>query len=767
MKKEATSTAPEGGYKLGDTVTYKITVTNDGNLTVTDITVTDERTGLNEKIASLEPGESKEFTTSTTVTEEDILSGHIINDATAKGTSPDPEKPDVPVDPGHTDDEPEDPAPEISITKTVTSEPADENGYVLDETITYEIIVKNDGNLTITGIEVVDELTGDTWTIESLAPGAEQKFEASYLVGVDDVVEGSVTNTAVVSGTASNEAELEESADVTVETTKVAIEITAASDTKEYDGTALTNDGYELTDGELVDGNALIAVTVVGSQTLVGTSDNVPSEAVIIDADGGDVTAAYEITYVNGTLEVTQNTTALTVTADDDDKTYDGKPLTNDGYTLEGELPEGHTIEVVIEGTITNVGEEENVIVKVIIRDAEGNDVTDQFANITLVNGTLTVTKRKLTLTSATDEKVYDGTPLTNDTVTIGGDGLAETDTITFNVTGTQTYVGTSDNTFTFEIAKAQAAAPDFLKKMVHAMTFGLMAEGDEADDATEPTVADNYDIEVVYGTLTVTDDVDDSDVIVKEHEGEAYAAGDTVKFTITVTNIYDEVKTITIEEIEGVTFTSEHVFENVAPGETVTATAEYVVTEEDIAAGTFKNTATATFSDVDKPYEGEDEVDLEDADPHITITKEVTNKPAEGDKFLEGETIEYKITVKNDGNLTAYDVVVTDELTGDEWTIDELAPDAEEVFTASYTVTAADAEKGTVVNTATATGSTIGDDPIVTPGTTETPVDKPVPVPKTGDESNLPLWTATMAMSAAALGFVLIKKKREEEEEA
>ena len=766
---KVTTSEPANGesYALGEKITYKITVKNDGNLTITDIEVTDELTGDTWTIKSLAPGESEEFTAEYTVTEADILAGEVVNVATAKGTSPDPDEPEVPVTPGEDPEPTEDPAPEISITKTVTSEPADKNGYVLEETITYEIVVKNEGNLTITGIKVVDELTGDTWTIESLAPGEEQKFEASYLVGVDDVVAGSVTNTAVVSGKASNEAELEESADVTVETTKVAIEITAASDTKEYDGTALTNDGYELTDGKLVDGNALIAVTVEGSQTLVGTSDNIPSKAVIIDADGGVVTAAYEITYVNGTLEVTQNTTALKVTADDDEKTYDGKPLTNDGYTLEGELPEGHTIEVVIEGTITNVGEEENVIVKVIIRDAEGNDVTDQFANINLENGTLTVTKRKLTLTSATDEKVYDGTPLTNDTVTIGGDGLAETDTITFNVTGTQTYVGTSDNTFTYEIGKGAPAAPAFMKKMLRAMTFGLMAEGDEADDATEPTVADNYDIEVVYGTLTVTDDVDDSNVIVKEHEGEAYAAGDTVKFTITVTNIYDEVKTITIEEIEGVTFTSEHVFENVAPGETVTATAEYVVTEEDIAAGTFKNTATATFSDVDKPYEGEDKVDLEEADPHITITKEVTNKPAEGDKFLEGETIEYKITVKNDGNLTAYDVVVTDELTGDEWTIDELAPDEEKVFTASYTVTAADAEKGTVVNTATATGSTIGDDPIVTPGTTETPVDKPVPVPKTGDESNLPLWTATMAMSAAAIGFVLIKKKREEEEEA
>ena len=77
-------------------MSYRITATNDGNLTLTKVTVTDERTGLSEEIASLAPGESKVFTTSTTVTEADILSGHIINDATATGTSPDPEQPDGP-----------------------------------------------------------------------------------------------------------------------------------------------------------------------------------------------------------------------------------------------------------------------------------------------------------------------------------------------------------------------------------------------------------------------------------------------------------------------------------------------------------------------------------------------------------------------------------------------------------------------------------------------------------------------------------------------
>ena len=87
-------------------------------------------------------------------------------------------------------------------------------------------------------------------------------------------------------------------------------------------------------------------------------------------------------------------------------------------------------------------------------------------------------------------------------------------------------------------------------------------------------------------------------------------------------------------------------------------------------------------------------------------------------------------ITVTNDGNLTLTNVKVTDELTGDEWTIDELAPGEEETFDASYTVKESDLGK-TVVNVATATGTTPDPDiekPDVTPGETEDPVEEERP---------------------------------------
>ena len=51
------------------------------------------------------------------------------------------------------------------------------------------------------------------------------------------------------------------------------------------------------------------------------------------------------------------------ITAASDEKTYDGSPLTSDGYTYtEGVLAEGDVLTAVVEGTITNAGTEANKV---------------------------------------------------------------------------------------------------------------------------------------------------------------------------------------------------------------------------------------------------------------------------------------------------------------------------------------------------------------------------------------------------------------------
>ena len=61
---------------------------------------------------------------------------------------------------------------------------------------TDEITVANTGNVTTKNILVEDPLTGGRWNIPSLAPGAAQNFETSYVVTTEDITNngGKITN---------------------------------------------------------------------------------------------------------------------------------------------------------------------------------------------------------------------------------------------------------------------------------------------------------------------------------------------------------------------------------------------------------------------------------------------------------------------------------------------------------------------------------------------------------------------------------------------
>ena len=71
---------------VGDEINYTITVTNNGNVVLTSIDVTDPLTGLNQTIASLDPGVSVTFNTTYVITQDDINAGQVQNTATAAYT---------------------------------------------------------------------------------------------------------------------------------------------------------------------------------------------------------------------------------------------------------------------------------------------------------------------------------------------------------------------------------------------------------------------------------------------------------------------------------------------------------------------------------------------------------------------------------------------------------------------------------------------------------------------------------------------------------
>ena len=129
-----------------------------------------------------------------------MLAGEVVNVATAEADPiPDPKNPGEEIK-VKASDEVEDETyltTGLSVEKVTTSTPANAAGYAAGETIRYEVVVKNTGNITLHNVKIADELLGYEHTLVTMAPGAEHKFEGSYVVTETDVLQaGKVVNVA-------------------------------------------------------------------------------------------------------------------------------------------------------------------------------------------------------------------------------------------------------------------------------------------------------------------------------------------------------------------------------------------------------------------------------------------------------------------------------------------------------------------------------------------------------------------------------------------
>ena len=301
--------------------------------------------------------------------------------------------------------------------------------------------------------------------------------------------------------------------------------------------------------------------------------------------------------------------------------------------------------------------------------------------------GMLTITPAPITLQASSRSKTYDGTPLEADGYGFyeGNPDLAK-DIASVILTGSQTLVGSSESQIT-EVVLEKEKNPD------------------------------NYKFIFLPGLLTVTDGTGDDpvkpeNVVTKTHipKDTGYNVGETVTFTVSVKNIYNVPKTITLTEKANVKFSNGEsviVFKDVPAGKTVTAEATYMITSEDILEGVFHNTVTADFTGGGS-WTAEDTVTTAELNTTLNVTK--TSDVPDGQKAALGQTITYTIKVENAGNVPYTNVVVEDPLTGLKETIKTLPVGETETFTTEYVVTEADVLEGHVLNTATATGDEIKD---------------------------------------------------------
>lgn len=243
--------------------------------------------------------------------------------------------------------------------------------------------------------------------------------------------------------------------------------------TQVYTGQPLTAKEYRVSEGSVVEGHTVHA-TFAASQTDVGTCQNTFTVR-ITDAADRDVTQNYRLTCEYGLLQVTP--ILLTLRSESAQKVYDATALTKNKWTLvSGAAATGQKLVVKVTGSQTDAGESANTMTA-IVRNAAGVDVTAAGYVITCEYGKLMVTPRPITLTSGTDEKEYDGTPLVSHRLSFKDAQLAADHTVFPDFTGSQTAPGRSDNTFTAKIRSV----------------------GKQKD------VTANYEITAIYGTLTVT----------------------------------------------------------------------------------------------------------------------------------------------------------------------------------------------------------------------------------------------------------------------
>lgn len=233
------------------------------------------------------------------------------------------------------------------------------------------------------------------------------------------------------------------------------VTLTANSKTFKYDGQPHDGSPYSCDDLGLLPGHTVESVDYTCEpQTNVGTYDIKLNNAKIVDADGKDVTALYQITYNYGKLIIDPCDVTVTIKGNTGTYEYDGTEKTVEGYTakIDNDLYTEADFKLVdsqakIRATVPGTYQ--------MVLTPENFENTNRNFNVTFVvkpDGKLTITKRDVTLTSASASKPYDGTALTNKNVTVGGNGFADGEGATYNVTGSQTEVGKSDNEFTYEL---------------------------------------------------------------------------------------------------------------------------------------------------------------------------------------------------------------------------------------------------------------------------------------------------------------------------
>jgi uncharacterized repeat protein (TIGR01451 family) len=191
--------ADRGSAMLGETVHYTYTVTNTGEVTLSDVTATDDKLGdITLSKTTLSPGESAAGTASVVVQESD-LPGPLTNTVTVQGMS----------EAGALVTASDEASVQLSSARSsieVILEAQDSRGFPISpldtlpvgETITYVYMITNTGETTLTDLSLVDDRLGEIpLSRTTIAPW--EHVNGSFSVTITEAdLPGPFENTVVV-----------------------------------------------------------------------------------------------------------------------------------------------------------------------------------------------------------------------------------------------------------------------------------------------------------------------------------------------------------------------------------------------------------------------------------------------------------------------------------------------------------------------------------------------------------------------------------------
>ena len=571
----------------------------------------------------------------------------------------------------------------------------------------------------------------------------------------------------------------------------------------EYTG-VLTTDGTTSAQFDATEGDSFTAqpvATYAGNLYARQTGDSALTIEVAADAAENIINIEYQRTVSSAPVEtkVTVNHKYVTLDVYTNERTVDGTA------SAQFDVTEGDTFTATavtgFDGNTYEVQTAASNLTIEIVADAAENVINIEYLRVidtTPINYTPVVRVEK-----TADKAVYEYGETITWTITVKNvsEYTAYNVVIVDELTGDRWVIASlapgAEQTFT---ATTENAASGSVKNTV-AVTWD---DNDEVPDEEENNEIKKTSDEVV---VSVNDPIPENYTpvlsVTKTADKAVCKEGESITFTITVKNIsqYPAYDVIIVDELAKGYWT----IDELAPG----AEQVFTVTMENVAVGSVKNIVVVSWNDGDEIDDSEEEEVTEVTDEEIVTVEALIDynpilsvtKTAAKRTYKVGDKIKWTITVKNIGEDTAYNVVVTDEMTGDVWIIDALAAGEEK----SFTVTTKATKAGSVTNAVVVTwedNDEIDDvnepeepksdksedtvkvekkadptEPQPTDPATENPdepaaqdeeieiPDEDVPLasaPKTGDISAL--WIALSGISAA--GMILLGKKKDEDEE-